>query len=34
VIFLDTLEGTVKHAATNQNAFRKLLKARAFDPIW
>jgi hypothetical protein len=26
VIFLDTLEGALKHAATNQNAFFKLLK--------
>jgi hypothetical protein len=34
VIFLDTLEGTLKHAATNQNAFLKLLKAGAFDPTW
>jgi hypothetical protein len=34
VIFLDTLEGTLKHAATNQNAFLKLLRAGAFDPTW
>jgi Domain of unknown function (DUF1851) len=39
VIFLDTLEGTLKHAATNQNAFLKLLKAerstrRGYILIW
>ena len=34
VIFLDTLEGTLKHAATNQNAFFKLLEAGALDPTW
>ena len=34
VIFLDTLEGALKQAATNQNAFFKLLKAGALDPTW
>ena len=34
VIFLDTLEGALKHAATNQNAFFKLLKAGTLDPTW
>jgi Domain of unknown function (DUF1851) len=34
VIFLDTLEGALKHAATNQNAFFKLLKAGELDPTW
>lgn len=34
VIFLDMLEGALKHAATNQNAFFKLLKAAALDPTW
>jgi len=34
VIFLDTLEGNLKHAATNQNAFLKLLQVGAFDPTW
>jgi Domain of unknown function (DUF1851) len=34
VIFLDTLEGALKHAAPNQNAFFKLLKAGALDPTW
>jgi hypothetical protein len=34
VLFLDTLEGVLKHAATNQNAFFKLLKAGALDPAW
>jgi len=34
VIFLDTLEGALKHAATNQNAFLKLLKAGDLDPTW
>jgi hypothetical protein len=34
VIFLDTLEGALKHAATNQNAFFKLLKAGALDQTW
>jgi len=34
VIFLDTLEGTFKHAAPNKNAFFKLLKAGALDPTW
>jgi hypothetical protein len=34
VIFLDTLEGALKHAATSQTAFFKLLKAGALDPTW
>jgi hypothetical protein len=34
VIFLDTLERALKHAATNQNAFFKLLKAGELDPTW
>jgi hypothetical protein len=34
VIFLDTLQGALKQAATNQNAFFKLLKAGALDPTW
>jgi len=34
VIFLDTLEGALKHAATNQNAFFKLLKAGELGPTW
>jgi hypothetical protein len=33
-LFLDTLEGTLKHAGTNPNAFFKLLKAGALDPTW
>jgi hypothetical protein len=34
VIFLDTVDGVLKHAATNQNAYFKLLKAGALDPTW
>lgn len=34
VIFLDTLEGALKHAARSQSAFLKLLKTGAFDSTW
>ena len=34
VVFLDTLEGVLKHAATNENGFFKLLKAGELDPTW